>query len=335
MRKMLVLALLAMTLGALPVSAGVYCASFDPCINASGSSVNLAAPSSGTDLGATATPYKDLYLYGSGTFGTTYFRFTGTPTAARTVTIPNASFTIPQLEGDNAWSGTQTFGGAATHGFNSDIGLCLGNSCSGSTTLARIVHGSGQTPAAPGLQTGSLSNSWHVAERSDTGYNFLNGSCGSVACTDPSVIIHSHNQDTTQYRNLAAYGSAGKMVKTLTETTPTAFVRIPVAASTGTGGTIDFTIFAADATDQQTLSGTIQFSVVNKAGTEVCTTPTTEGTPISSLTAGTPIVCTLSCDTSPANAVDIQVSCTSSLTQTTLEAYWSINMVGPGEPIPQ
>lgn len=61
----------------------------------SGSTVDLAAPSTGTDLGAAATPYKRLYLYGAGTFGTTSMLFTGTPTAARTYTFPDANTSIP------------------------------------------------------------------------------------------------------------------------------------------------------------------------------------------------------------------------------------------------
>jgi hypothetical protein len=51
---------------------------------------------SGIDVGSTTKPARDLYLYGSGTYGTNYFRFTGTPTSPRTVTIPDTSFTIEQ-----------------------------------------------------------------------------------------------------------------------------------------------------------------------------------------------------------------------------------------------
>ncbi len=51
----------------------------------------------GVDLGSTAKPFRDLFFFGSGTYGTTYFRFTGTPTAARTITVPNASDTLALL----------------------------------------------------------------------------------------------------------------------------------------------------------------------------------------------------------------------------------------------
>ena len=56
---------------------------------------------SGVDLGSTTKPFKDLYIYGSGTYGTNYFRFTGTPTAARTITVPDAAGTLAVSAGGN------------------------------------------------------------------------------------------------------------------------------------------------------------------------------------------------------------------------------------------
>lgn len=54
-------------------------------------SINLAlTPQTGIDLGSTTKPFRNLYLFGAGTFGTTYFKFGGTPTAARQVTLPDA-----------------------------------------------------------------------------------------------------------------------------------------------------------------------------------------------------------------------------------------------------
>ncbi len=51
----------------------------------------------GVDLGSTAKPFRDLFFFGSGSYGTTYFRFTGTPTAARIITVPNVSDTLAML----------------------------------------------------------------------------------------------------------------------------------------------------------------------------------------------------------------------------------------------
>ncbi len=54
---------------------------------------------SGVDLGSTTKPFRSLFLYGTGTYGTNYFNFTGAPTSTRTVTIPDATGTMGVLSG--------------------------------------------------------------------------------------------------------------------------------------------------------------------------------------------------------------------------------------------
>lgn len=49
------------------------------------------------DLGSTAKPFRNLFFYGSGTYSSTYFEFTGTPTGARVITVPNTSDTMAVL----------------------------------------------------------------------------------------------------------------------------------------------------------------------------------------------------------------------------------------------
>src|SRR6185437_16476756 len=51
----------------------------------------------GVDVGSATNPLRNLYLFGSGTYGTTSFEFTGTPTAARFVTFPDATDTVVEL----------------------------------------------------------------------------------------------------------------------------------------------------------------------------------------------------------------------------------------------
>lgn len=48
----------------------------------------------GVDLGATATPFRNIYIWGSGTYGSTYIELTGTPTGTRVLTLPNATDTL-------------------------------------------------------------------------------------------------------------------------------------------------------------------------------------------------------------------------------------------------
>jgi len=74
---------------------------------------------SGLDIGSTTKPIRDLYLYGSGTYGTNYFRFTGTPTSIRVVTLPDlASYTLAQVTNAQTFNGTQTFAGDIALGGN-------------------------------------------------------------------------------------------------------------------------------------------------------------------------------------------------------------------------
>lgn len=75
-----------------PVSAGVATKALDNLASVNINTSLLAQ--TGVDLGSTTKPFRDLFLFGSGTYGTTYFRFTGTPTGTRTLTIPNETGTL-------------------------------------------------------------------------------------------------------------------------------------------------------------------------------------------------------------------------------------------------
>lgn len=46
---------------------------------------------SAKDIGSTTVPPRNIYLYGSGTFGSHSFQLTGTPTGNRTLTLPDAN----------------------------------------------------------------------------------------------------------------------------------------------------------------------------------------------------------------------------------------------------
>ena len=50
-----------------------------------------------TDVGSTTKPARNLYLYGTGTYGTNYFQITGAPTSTRTITIPDTTDTLVTL----------------------------------------------------------------------------------------------------------------------------------------------------------------------------------------------------------------------------------------------
>lgn len=51
-------------------------------------------PQTSIDLGSTTKPFRNLFLYGSGTFATTYLEITGTPTSTRVWVLQDSSDTI-------------------------------------------------------------------------------------------------------------------------------------------------------------------------------------------------------------------------------------------------
>ena len=78
--------------------------------NLSAVSINTSLlAQTGVDLGSTTAPFRNIFFFGSGTFGTTSLEFTGTPTAARTITFPDNTGTVGELNFAETWSAVQTF----------------------------------------------------------------------------------------------------------------------------------------------------------------------------------------------------------------------------------
>ena len=189
-----------------------------------------------------------------------------------------------------------------------------------------------QTPDSFHISTGTTGNSLHIFEDADLTFDWNNGPCGTAACINPQFIVFDKDQNVTNYQSLGVSGLSGRFVVTLTETTATAAVQLPVAAETSIAGEFIYTVHATDGSTPQTRSGRVLFNVNNDGGTETCVLGTPEeldNTPTGTLTA------TITCVTSPTNAVNIAIDATSSLSQTTLEAYGTVIFVGAGEPLPQ
>lgn len=302
--------------------------------------------STGIDIGAQATPFRDLYLHSGGTFGSHSFRLTGTPTGHRVITFPDATTTLAGLGTTNIFTQPQRITMA-----NASLELTATSGDAFITmngpSFPGFTYNKTQTPDTLTINTGStITNHVNLAEGGDQAFDFGTPCHASSTCTDPILVVRSHNQNTTDYRGYAYYGSAGKAVKALTAGVATSTLRINVAASTGTGGRVFYTVFAADAVDQQSRSGWVQVSISNKAGTEICKMTsvagaddtsidqTEDGSGIGAISSGT-LTYAVTCDLTPTNGVDIQINAVSSLTETTLDAYSSIVLVGPGEVQPQ
>jgi len=237
---------------------------------------------------------------------------------------------------------TTAFAGPITMASNSGTGAAfyLGGV---STNNAQLNSGLLQTPDAGMFAAGTLSNSFHLSEIGDVAFDFNNGPCGTSACTDPLLIIHSAVQDTTQYNAQAVWGEAGGAIKALTESSATALVRIPVATNSRASGELVYEIYATDGTDMQVRSSRIRYAMTNKAGTEACVLTASDGATANaetnddnaaSITAGT-LTYGIACTNNAADTMDITFAAVSSLVQTTLQATWSVKHLSPGQPARQ
>lgn len=82
-------------------------------------SVNTALlAQTGVDLGSTTKPFRDAFLFGSGTFATTYLQLTGTPTSTRTVTFPDNTGTVAETNLAQSFSGVNSFNSQIIAGNN-------------------------------------------------------------------------------------------------------------------------------------------------------------------------------------------------------------------------
>jgi hypothetical protein len=246
-----------------------------------------------------------------------------TAATTRVMTPPNSDGTLAILGIAQTWSGLQTYSTGLLVQTDTNVAL-------GSGVNAVLQYDSANTPDTLLIGVPGTSNAVIVEQVADT----TSDRAIPLQAEPTLFLVPSTAPETTQRLGIAYYGSQGRAIKALTESAATSVLQVPVAASTGVGGTITFTAFAADATDQQTLTGVLQYAAVNKAGTETCATPTLTGTALNSVSTGT-LTCTYACDTSPANAVNIQFNCASSLTQTTLDLYYRVDALGASEPLPQ
>lgn len=82
-----------------------------------------------------------------------------------------------------------------------DFMLATGNNFSwgGGATEPALAFKTQPTPDGPFLYTGTLSNSWQIAERGDATFAFNNGPCGTSACTYPTLILNSDGATTTDW----------------------------------------------------------------------------------------------------------------------------------------
>ena len=161
---------------------------------------NLAAVSINTsllaqtavDLGSTSHPFRNVYFFGGGTYGTDSFELTGTSTANRTVTLPDNSGTVGELNLAQAWSAAQTFSAGLKVTTISDAN---GNPFLVSSATASAVDSVTVTNAA----TANPATVTIAASGSDANINLnlVSKGSGAVQCNGTTCATGSFNPTIT------------------------------------------------------------------------------------------------------------------------------------------
>jgi len=217
-------------------------------------------------------------------------------------------------QADCVAANTLVFGGPG-HGITSAY---FGESVTDNSPAAVTLHATG------GSGTNTAGADMSLAAGKGTG----SGAPGAVKIQTSATLASGTTLQTLQDRVLIE-GAA----RTLTESSATAVVEVAVAQGDHTGGVIHWTVVADDSTNFQALSGSTTFQAVNPTGTEVCTVETTGGAS-EAASSGT-LTNTVTCTVGLTDVVQLAFNAASSLTQTTLEAYYTVVLNGPGTLTPQ
>ena len=229
-------------------------------------------------------------------------------------------------------SGVVTTGGSVNSGNNVQITSTSQLSWSGGRGII-TSPGSGQIQlgatdaAAPVAQTLSMqsvvtgtSNTAGVAFTRQTSLGTGTGGSGDDVL---KMGITGGSGTTVNTAGTRMYRRAKET--TLTEATATKLFTVPLAAGGYIGMTITATVFAADATDFQTITSVLNVNAVAKSTTITGTITQVDGTAAASSGTLTPVTYTVVDDGS--NVLSVKCAATSSLTQTTLSCKWAITML--------
>ena len=146
-------------------------------------------PQTGVDLGTAAKPFRNLYLFGSGTYGSHSFQITGTPTTNRVVTIqdiPNGILAVRNF--DNSFTTNQTFAGQVSIGPVGSSYLTINGA-----GWPGLMYNKTTTPDTMQIQTGTASNHVILSEGADEGYDFA-----VPQQTNPTLVVVSANQSANE-----------------------------------------------------------------------------------------------------------------------------------------
>lgn len=347
---------------------GVYgVADSDAATSAVGVWAALSASPMGKTSSAPTTTSKTALLANNGTVAANIFEAQDNGTAVFTIAdgggiTATGQYTFGGGSYNLQTNGNTTFNQATAAGFNITASTVGSSNAFKDGANIWIQGDTTLTPDAGVIVTGTNANSIHIFEHADD-FDFQNPcttGLGTSACTDPTLIVHSHNQDTGEFLSMAHDGKAGVIVGgnstvldgtirlggkvTLTESSATTVLTVPVAVSTGTGGEIIYTVEARDATNTQIRRGTVRYAVANNSsGTETCgvygvdnaatvnPAETNDGSGAGAITSGT-LTYAWTSDTTGTNQCVLKLNGVSSLTQTTFQFHYTVIQSGPGVP---
>lgn len=153
----------------------------------------------------------------------------------------------------------------------------------------------------------------------NAGYAFTPNSSSGLFYDSSGVQIRSGGV-------IRDYQSAGSRAINDNSTTP--FFQVGLESKQVMTVAIDYSIEADNDTDMQVIGGTAHVSIYNNNGTEVCSTITELGE-VSAMSAGT-ITATLTCDTSPTDAVIFEILSDSSLTAASMYITYRLRITSAG-----
>lgn len=210
--------------------------------------VNINTPllaQTGVDLGSTTKPFRDVFIFGSGTYGSTYGRLTGTFTGNRVITLPNATATLLYDGGPGGTPSSITLSGAV------------------SASLPLAAVGGLASNIAAYLAAGTIASFATAAgsQNANCVIGAPDGSAGNLACVTLSygylpqaVPITKLTAGTT----LAAFGGTYQ----LNFASPQTVVLPPVATHPGVG----YTFITIAGSSTATIDGNSSETLCNPAG---------------------------------------------------------------------
>jgi hypothetical protein len=175
----------------------------------------------GVNLGSTSAPFQNLFLYGSGSYGTKSIELTGTPTGTDILTLPDETGVILANNGANTGTASMTLNmSASTVAYALQVPsqanlLSNGTSSIAYDTVSKVLHVPSNNADAFVMSMTAQINTGQIPKAVGGTYGNFTGSAfddTSIVVTTTESIITANAADdlgtaTSAFRNLYLYGT--------------------------------------------------------------------------------------------------------------------------------